>query len=229
MVVIAAITSLATDFIVTALIVCFAMWALGTLTVEEARVAVNLPVMVMIAGSIGFSTAVSNSGLSNAIASNLQLLLAPLGDLGLVFSIYIAVAVLNAIVSNKASVSLVFPIAWQIALNSQTISQRCIIYTLMMAGSADFATPIGYPTNLMVYGIGNYKFGDYAKFGVLLQIIVCLVSTPICYYAYANPPPMANATMAMGNSTVALTTLSSLAQTTLSTIAMGSNATIARM
>jgi di/tricarboxylate transporter len=100
---------------------------------------------------------------------------------------------------------LIFPIAWAVAQHTQVITQRTVIYTLMMAGSADFATPIGYPTNLMVFGcvracavwllcaisqmhfsLGNYKFGDYAKFGVVLQIIVCFISTPICYYAYRN-------------------------------------------
>lgn len=61
----------------------------------------NLPVMVMIAGSIGFSTAIVNAGLDRAIAYNLIELFKPLGELGLLFSIYITVAVLNAIVSNK--------------------------------------------------------------------------------------------------------------------------------
>jgi len=186
MVVIAAIASLTTGYFVMALAVCFCMWWLGTLTVNEARVAINLPVMVMIAGSIGFSTAISNAGLDRAIALNLISLFQPLGELGILFSIYISVAVLNAVISNKASVSLIFPIAWAVAQHTQVITRRTVIYTLMMAGSADFATPIGYPTNLMVFGLGNYKFGDYAKFGVLLQIIVCFISTPICYYAYRN-------------------------------------------
>jgi di/tricarboxylate transporter len=101
MVVIAAIASLNTGYFIMALAVCFCMWWLGTLTVNEARVAINLPVMVMIAGSIGFSTAISNAGLDRAIALNLINLFQPLGELGILFSIYISVAVLNAVISNK--------------------------------------------------------------------------------------------------------------------------------
>jgi di/tricarboxylate transporter len=101
MVVIAAIASLNTGYFIMALAVCFCMWWLGTLTVNEARVAINLPVMVMIAGSIGFSTAISNAGLDRAIALNLITLFQPLGELGILFSIYISVAVLNAVISNK--------------------------------------------------------------------------------------------------------------------------------
>jgi di/tricarboxylate transporter len=99
----------------------------------------------------------------------------------------IATTVLNAFVSNSAAVSLTFPIAYVVATQSQTLNVPMVCYVLMMAGSADFSTPIGYQTNLMVYSLGNYRFLDYTKVGVPLQIVTCITTCVIAYYAYATP------------------------------------------
>jgi di/tricarboxylate transporter len=56
----------------------------------------------------------------------------------------------------------------------------------MLAGSADFMTPIGYQTNLMVYGIGNYKFLDFTRVGMPLQLVCCVVACVLCFYLYRD-------------------------------------------
>ena len=138
----------------------------------------------MVAMAIALSAAIENSGLARAISTAFTALFAPVGDIGLMFGIYIATVLLNSMVSNSAAVSLTFPIAFRIAQESPTISVKAMSYMLMMAGSADFSTPIGYQTNLMVYSIGGYRFSDYIKFGVPLQIICAIITVPVCYYAY---------------------------------------------
>jgi di/tricarboxylate transporter len=70
----------------------------------------------------------------------------------------------------------------QIATTS--IAPKAYLYAIMLAASSDFSTPIGYQTNLMVQGVGGYKFLDYTKFGVPLQIICATCYTAICYLAF---------------------------------------------
>ena len=80
-------------------------------------------------------------------------------------------ALFSAVISNLAAAVIVFPIA--LAASQQLeVSLLPFAVTLMMAASASFATPIGYQTNLMVYGPGNYRFTDFFKMGVPLTALV---------------------------------------------------------
>ena len=65
------------------------------------------------------------------------------------------------------------------------IAPKAFFYAIMLAASSDFSTPIGYQTNLMVQGVGGYKFLDYTKFGLPLQVICAVGYTAICYFAFA--------------------------------------------
>eukprot|EP00808_Paulinella_micropora_P022510 g4693.t1 len=170
-------------FFMTALLASYVYWGLGLTDPEAARAAVPTSTMVMFAASIGLSYAMENSGLARAISYNLISVFEPLGNLGLLYGMYFCVAVLNPFVSNQATVALMYPIAYQASKNSG-LSIYCVIFMLMMAGSADFATPIGYITNLMVYSIGGYKFSDYVYMGIPMQIITCIVAVQICYAVY---------------------------------------------
>eukprot|EP00808_Paulinella_micropora_P000329 g77520.t1 len=171
------------SFFMTALIASFVYWGLGLMTPKAARAAVPVDTMVMFASSIGLSFAMENSGLARAISLNLLSIFAPLGNLSLMYGMYLCVAILNPFVSNQATVALMYPIAYQ-ASQSSGLSIYAVIYMLMMAGSADFATPIGYITNLMVYSIGGYKFSDYIWMGIPMQVITCVIAVQICYAVY---------------------------------------------
>jgi di/tricarboxylate transporter len=184
MIVLASIDELDLSLFFLALINGYIFWVTGIVRADEARASVDISVMTMVAASIGLSSGMQNSGLALRIGTVLVDLFAPVGELGLLFGVYIATTVLNAFVSNSASVSLTFPIAYVIAQNSKVINVHMICYILMLAGSADFSTPIGYQTNLMVYSLGNYRFLDYTKVGMPLQLICCIVGCVIAYYAY---------------------------------------------
>ena len=184
MIVLASIDEVQVSLFTLALVVSYIFWLTKIITADDARSSVDIGVMTMVASSIGLSSAMQNSGLALRIGTSLIDLFAPVGELGLLFGIYIATTVLNAFVSNSASVSLMFPIAYVIATNAKVLNVTMMCYVLMLAGSADFSTPIGYQTNLMVYALGSYKFFDYTRVGMPLQLICCIVGCLIGYYAY---------------------------------------------
>ncbi|CAA0101096.1 Sodium-dependent dicarboxylate transporter SdcS [Halioglobus japonicus] len=140
----------------------------------SARASIDWSVLVMIGASLGLGSALEASGAASAIA---------VGGLSLVgdnpwlvlLVIYALTTVLTEVITNNAAAVLMFPIA-QSAANSLDVSFWPFVVCLMMAASASFATPIGYQTNLMVYGPGGYRFSDYLRIGVPLNILLGLVT-----------------------------------------------------
>jgi di/tricarboxylate transporter len=139
-----------------------------------ARRAVDWQVLIVIAASFGIATALQNSGAASAIA---QWLVSYANDnpwlaLGFVF---LSTALFSAIATNNAAAVIMFPIALS---TSQSLGVNFVPFavTIMIAASASFATPIGYQTNLMVFGAGGYHFKDYLYFGTPLTLITGIVT-----------------------------------------------------
>jgi di/tricarboxylate transporter len=88
---------------------------------------------------------------------------------------FFVTALLSAVATNNAAAVIMFPIAMTTA-NNLDVSIMPFVITLMVAASASFATPIGYQTNLMVYGVGGYRFYDYLRIGIPLTILVGLTT-----------------------------------------------------
>ncbi len=148
--------------------------ALRILTPSEARAAVELDVIVVIASAFGVAAAVEASGLASALAGGLVDLFAGFGDRGILVGVVLTTVILTAVVSNNAAALLMFPIA--IAAASATgVQARGFAIAVAVAASVDFLTPIGYQTNTMVYGPGGYRFGDYARLGAPLTVLVVAV------------------------------------------------------
>jgi len=96
---------------------------------------------------------------------------------GLLFGIYLSTALLTSIITNNAAVALMFPIVADPKnglIATQCLNPYAALYTMMIAASAAFATPIGYQMNLMVHGPGGYKFTDWVKFGLPMQGVLCV-------------------------------------------------------
>ena len=93
------------------------------------------------------------------------------GDQGVLAGVVVATVILTAVVSNNASALLMFPIAVAAAA-ATSIQARGFAIAVAVAASVDFLTPIGYQTNTMVYGPGGYRFGDYARLGAPLTMLV---------------------------------------------------------
>ena len=157
--------------------------ATGVLTVRQARDAVDLQIVVLIASAFGLGAAVSSSGLAAAIAGGLVGAMSPLGAIGALAAILIGTMVLTELLSNNAAAALMFPIGVATAVTIGA-DPRPFVIAIMLAASLSFLTPIGYQTNLMVYGLGGYRFGDYARVGIPLNVVtisLSLILIPIVF------------------------------------------------
>ncbi|PNH02187.1 putative sulfur deprivation response regulator, partial [Tetrabaena socialis] len=118
-------------------------------------------------------------GLAERIAASLLSGFHWLGAAGPVTVVYVTTSLLTALLSNGAAVTLMWPVARDLAKQAG-INIKGPLYALMVGASSDFSTPIGYQTNLMVSGPGGYRFLDYTRFGLPLQLISGLITVPIC-------------------------------------------------
>jgi len=139
-------------------------------TVTQARQSVNGPVLVIIACALGFERALDQSGAAGMTA-NWMMGIAGEDPYRVLAAIYIITIVVTEVITNNAAVALMFPIAVASA-EKLDVNLMPFIIAVMMGGSAAFATPIGYQTNLMVYGPGGYKFTDFTRVGLPLNILV---------------------------------------------------------
>ena len=151
-----------------------AMVATRCLRVQEARQSIDWQVLLVIAASIALGGALLKTGAAEVIAGVVTGSVAgsPMASLG---AIFLLTAVFSAIIANIAAAVLLFPIALAVA-QQLGVDPQPFVVTLMLASSACFATPIGYQTNLMVYGPGNYRFVDFVKIGVPVTLLVGVIT-----------------------------------------------------
>ncbi len=160
-----------------------AMLAAGLMIVTRcvsasgARRNVDWMVLIVIAASFGIGQAMQISGAADSVAKLLISFTAgnPFISLGMIFFI---TATFTAMITNNAAAVLMFPIALQTAQNLD-VSYMPFLIAIMVAASASFATPIGYQTNLMVFGPGGYQFKDFLKIGIPLTILVGVITVLI--------------------------------------------------
>ena len=147
-----------------------AMIILGCTSAQRARRSLDLPVLVVIASSFALGNAMDKTGAAQWLASGLL----DQGDLSpwMALAIIYAVTVLfTEVITNNAAAVLMFPIA--LALSEQLgVNFLPFAVAVMFAASASFMTPLGYQTNLMVYGPGRYQFTDYMRLGIPMSLTV---------------------------------------------------------
>lgn len=148
--------------------------------------AISWDVLITIACAFAISKAMQNSGAAEAIAKTTINFSKSLGPIGVLAALYIITSIFTEIITNNAAAALVFPIALA-AAQQLTVDPRPFFVTIAIAASASFSTPIGYQTNLIVQGIGNYKFYDFVKIGLplnLIAFILSLILIPIFWSFY---------------------------------------------
>jgi len=151
-----------------------AMVGTRCVSLDAARRSIEYPVLIVIAASFALGEALERSGAARDIAGWMVQLAASDPMMTLIM-IYIATVAFTEVITNNAAAVLMFPIAVASA-NSLGVAPMPFLIAIMFAASASFLTPIGYQTNLMVYGPGGYRFGDYFRFGLPLTILVGLVT-----------------------------------------------------
>eukprot|EP01113_Clastostelium_recurvatum_P010580 TRINITY_DN1526_c0_g1_i3.p1 TRINITY_DN1526_c0_g1~~TRINITY_DN1526_c0_g1_i3.p1 ORF type:complete len:733 (+),score=182.86 TRINITY_DN1526_c0_g1_i3:114-2312(+) len=162
----------------------FVLMATGCMTAQQAYRSIDVRLYVIIAGSFGMATALDKTGVAKVVSDSLISVFSGSGGaqgaIGQLFALYMCTMLLTALLSNNAAVAIMFPIAY----NMTNISLKSRMYIIMYAASCDFSTPFGYQTNIMVYAPGGYKFLDYTKFGLPLQLLLLATSCPLVYAIY---------------------------------------------
>ena len=142
-------------------------------TPASARSNVSGSTLVVFAASIGVASSIQSTGLAAAIAGSIQGLCGTNPYIALIV-ICLTVCVMSEFISNTAAAAIFFPIAMQTA-HVLGVNPEPFLFSLMIS-TASFATPIGSPTHLLVYGPGGYKFQDFARLGILMNLMTVAVS-----------------------------------------------------
>lgn len=153
------------------------------LTGNIARRAVDWQVLIVIAASFGLGQALHQTGGADHLANKIIDIAGTGHPVIALAAVYFATALLTAMITNNAAAVLMFPVVLSMA-SSLGVSYMPFLIVLMVAASASFATPIGYQTNLMVFGPGGYHFSDYIRMGLPLTILVgciCLLIVPLIW------------------------------------------------
>ena len=158
-----------------ALIAALLIIVLRIVTPWQARHSIDLNVLVVLCGSFGIGAAVGQSGLAREIARLLIDALHPLGGIGILAGVLLATVVITQVVTNNAAAVLMFPIAVATAAEAH-LGFRAFVLALVVGASASFLTPIGYQTNMMVYGPGGYRFTDFLRVGAPLNLLLWIVA-----------------------------------------------------
>lgn len=162
------------DMLTAALLGAGAMVATGSVTMGGARRSMDLPVLIVIACSFALGKALQVTGAASIIA---EFVLELPGDRPwLVLGIaYLLTSLMTSLITNNAAAVLMFPVVLA-AADQLGVSPMPFVVCVMMAASASFATPLGYQTNLMVAGPGGYRFADFLRVGLPLNLLLGAVA-----------------------------------------------------
>lgn len=150
---------------------------------DEAMESVDGQLMAMLFGMLGVGAGLEHSGAVEMVVGWIAPHMAGLSPYVLVFAVYAMTSFLTEIVSNNAVAVIVTPVVIALA-QTLGVDPRPLVVVVMIGASASFATPIGYQTNTLVYGPGGYRFSDFLRFGVPMNIISAVVVTiamPLLY------------------------------------------------
>lgn len=155
----------------------------GVTTGQAIRRGLDMELIMVIALGLALGKAIENSGVSNLIADMVLPMSAVIGAAGILAVIFIVTNLLSAFMTSKAAVAIILPVSLSVAY---ALGHAIAPFVLIVAfgGAANFITPIGYQTNLMVYGPGRYSFSDFFKIGLPLTLVYLVVSTLILSYTY---------------------------------------------
>jgi len=165
------------DMVTAAVIAALVMIGARCCTIGEARQSIDWSVLFVIGASLGIGKAIETSG-AGAYLSQSMISLAGGNPWVQLAILYFLTMVLTELVTNNAAAVLMFPLALE-TTRVLGVNHVPFVITIMVAASAGFATPFGYQTNLMVYGPGGYKFMDYVRLGVPLDLLMMLITVAL--------------------------------------------------
>jgi di/tricarboxylate transporter len=160
------------------LVAAVAMVLVGCLTAADAYRSVNWESVVLIAAILPMATALETTGGMQLIVDGISSGMEGTGPLVLLVVLFLLTSGLSQVISNTATAVLLAPIAYQLAMGIGAAPEPFLM-TIAVAASTAFATPVASPVNTLVLGPGGYKFGDFFKVGVALQLLVLIVTVVV--------------------------------------------------
>jgi len=164
------------DIMVCAVAGAFLMIITGCLPLRDAYRAMQGNVLILIVGTIALGTAMEKTGTAKFYAQQFISLLRNAGPVAILAGLIVFTSLSTQLLSNNATAVLLMPIAVSVALELG-VNPKPFIVAVCFGASACFATPVGYQTNLLVYGPGGYRFNDYLKLGIPLNLIVFIMGS----------------------------------------------------
>ena len=169
--------------VIAVIIAAFATVVLRCISMEDAYRAINWQSLVLIAGMLPLATALDKTGGIALIVDGLVTAVGDLGPFALMTGLFVITSLLSQFISNTATAVLVAPIGIA-AAGQMDVSPYPLLMTIAIAASTAFATPVASPVNTLVLGPGNYRFNDFVKIGVplqLLALVVTLATVPLIF------------------------------------------------
>jgi di/tricarboxylate transporter len=148
-----------------------------------ARSSINWQVLLVIGSALGMAAAMEETRAAEQIAHGLLALAEGMGAHAMLAMVFVLATLFAQVITNSGSAALMFPIAMATA-RDLGVSPEPFVFTLMVAAGSTYLSPVGYQTNLMVYGPGGYRFLDYARLGLPVTIIlavICVLLAPIVF------------------------------------------------
>lgn len=159
------------------------MFILKLITIREAYREVDWRIIFVLAALLPLGTALEKSGAAELLAGYMNTHLSEFGPFYVLLAIYAITTFITGIMSNQATAALLSPIAISLA-QQMGVDAKPLLMCVMFAASTCYLTPLGYQTNIMIYGPGNYKFTDFVKVGGLLSLISAIVVSFSLYFMY---------------------------------------------
>lgn len=150
---------------------------------EQARRSVDWSTLIAIGAALGLGLAVQTTGLADHLAARMIGGLRPFGPVGVLAGVYVVTLIATELVTNNAAAALAFPIAHSTA-TGLGLEFMPFAVVIAVAASSGFATPMGYQTHLMVYGAGGYRFRDYVRIGLPLDILIMWVTLMLVPFVF---------------------------------------------
>jgi di/tricarboxylate transporter len=171
------------ELFVAAIAALFILAVAGVVTSSVIRSAMDAELLLVLVCSLAIGTAIDVSGLAELLVGGVFRLMEAYPPVVLLATLFFVTVLLTSLITNAAAVSIMFPIALTMGEVTGT-NPKAYFVTIAFAASASFITPIGYQTNMMILGPGNYRFADFVRAGLPLTMLYASVCIFFIYKMY---------------------------------------------